>query len=135
MATVHQTVAVTDEGQHSISLDQRTCKWDKPIVLVGLPGLEYTATGVDDVQFDKSRDQGYVVGTVSNGDKYFLRYEGTATLKDGVPLNLEGGWHYTGGTGKLRGLSGGGTYTAKPTASGGMSFEIEGAYQIVPAAK
>ena len=88
MATAHQTVAIADEGQHSISLDQRACKWDKPIELAGLPGTEYTATGVDDVQFNKSRDQGYADGTVSNGDRYFLRYDGTSTLKDGLPLYL-----------------------------------------------
>ncbi len=130
---MHQTAVIADDGQHSISLDQRVCKWEKPITLAGLTGAEYTATGVDDVQFDKSRDHGYAVGMVSNGDKYFLRYEGTATLKDGVPLHLTGAWHYTGGTGKLRGLNGGGTYTAQPTADGGMVFVVEGTYELVPA--
>ncbi len=132
MASVHQTVAIADEGQHSITLDQRVCNWEKPINLDGMSATEYTATGVDDVQFDKSRDHGYAVGTVSNGDRYFLRYEGTATLKAGVPL-LAGAWNYTGGTGKLRGLTGGGTYTAKPTADGGMVFVIEGTYELSPA--
>src|ERR1035437_5032384 len=42
VATVHQTVAISDEGQHSISLDQRACKWDKPIDLAGLPDRKST---------------------------------------------------------------------------------------------
>ena len=130
---VHQTVQVGDAGQHSISLDQRVCTWSPAIMIGGVRGAEYTATGVDDVQFDRSRDQGYAVGTMENGDKYYLRYDGTATMNGPVPVHLEGAWHFTGGTGRLAGLKGSGTYKAKPTADGRMEFSIEGKYTILPA--
>jgi hypothetical protein len=34
---VHQTVAVDDGSQHSISLDKRPCTWEKPIEIGGVP--------------------------------------------------------------------------------------------------
>lgn len=130
LSGVHQTVVVGDDGQHSMSLDQRVCTWSPAIMIGGAKGSEYTATGVDDVQFDKSNDYGYAVGTMENGDKYFLRYDGTATMNGPVPVQLGGKWRFTGGTGKLAGLRGSGTYKAKPTADGRMEFAIEGEYAI-----
>lgn len=130
ISLVHQTVVIDDDGHHSISLDQRECKFEIPSELNGSQIVKYISSGVDDVQFDKSHDQGYAVGDTANGDRYFLRYEGTATLKDGVPLHLAGKWRFTGGTGKLRGLTGEGNYSARPTESGGMEFKLEGKYHV-----
>jgi hypothetical protein len=109
-----------------------TCRWKKPVELAGFRSTEYVSSGVDDIQFDKSKDAGYAVGKIANGDKYFIRYEGTAVLKKGVPFQLAGGWKFTGGTGKLRGLTGQGTYTAQPTSAGEMVFTIKGKYRILP---
>jgi len=130
IALVHQTVAIDDGGHHSISLDQRECSFENSTELSGSRIVKYISTGVDDVQFDKSTDHGYAVGETASGDKYFLRYQGTATLDDGIPLHLEGTWRFTGGTGKLRGLTGQGTYSARPTTNGGMVFKLEGNYQV-----
>jgi hypothetical protein len=130
IATVHQTAAISDAGEHSISLDQRECRFEKPLELAGVSFSSYVATGVDDVQFEMSGDRGYAVGQAGNGDKYFLRYEGRAMMKGGVPLHLAGRWRFTGGTGKLRGLHGEGTYSAEPTSSGGMIFTLKGRYKL-----
>jgi hypothetical protein len=127
---VHQTVVIDDEKQHSISLDKRPCTWEKPIEIAGTPSRSYMSYGVDDVQNNASHDQGYAVGALINGDKYFLRYDGTARMSDGVPVHLEGTWKFTGGTGSLQRLKGSGTYQAQPNAAGEMAFKIEGEYQI-----
>jgi len=129
-AAVHQTVFINDDRQHSISLDQRPCTSREPIEIGGLKSSEYVAYGVDDVQNGRSIDRGYVVGTMANGDRYFLAYNGTAVMNGSVPEHLEGTWTFTGGTGRLNQLKGGGTYTAHPTADGGMEFVIEGKYEL-----
>jgi hypothetical protein len=85
---VHQTVVIDDEKQHSISLDKRPCTWEKPIEIAGTPGHTYMSYGVDDVQNNASHDQGYAVGALTNGDKYFLRYEGTSRMSEGFPVHL-----------------------------------------------
>ena len=133
---VHQTVVIDDEKQHSISLDKRPCTWEKSIEIAGTLGNTYMSYGVDDVQNNASHDQGYAVGALSNGDKYFLRYDGTSRMSEGVPVYLKGTWEFTGGTGSLQRLTGNGTYQAQPNAAGGMVFKIEGEYRILePAAK
>jgi hypothetical protein len=107
---IHQSVTVEDGKQHSISLDKRPCRWDKAIEIGGSPSMVSTSYGVDDVQNNESRDEGYVVGVLSNGDNYFLCYVGTATMRDGAPVHLEGTWKFTGGTGALQRLRGKGAY-------------------------
>ncbi len=129
-AAVHQTVVINDDREHSVSLDQRACTSKYPIAIAGLTGTEYVAYGVDDVQNGRSIDRGYVVGTMKNGDRYFLQYEGTATMNGNVPEHLEGKWSFKGGSGRLKLLQGSGTYTARPTAAGGMEFVIEGKYEV-----
>ena len=126
---VHQTVVIDDEKQHSISLDKRPCTWEKPIEVASTPGNTYMSYGVDDVQNNASHDQGYAVGALNNGDKYFLRYDGTSRMSGGVPVHLEGTWEFTGGTGSLQRLTGSGTFQAQPNAAGGMVFKIECEYQ------
>lgn len=69
-STVHQTVLINDDRQHSVSLDQRPCTSKTPIEIAGLTGTDYIAYGVDDVQNQHSTDRGYVVGTMKNGDRY-----------------------------------------------------------------
>jgi len=129
-SAVHQTVLIDDDRQHSVSLDQRPCISREPIEIGGLTGTDYVAYGVDDVQDGRSIDRGYVVGTMKNGDRYFLTYEGTAIMNGSVPEQLEGTWAFTGGSGRLRQLRGGGSYTARPTADGEMEFVIEGKYEL-----
>ena len=129
IATLHQTVLINDDRQHSMSLDQRQCTSREPIQIGNLTGTEYVAYGVDDVQNGHSIDRGYVVGTMKNGDRYFLSYEGTATMNGNVPEHLEGEWTFTGGSGQLKELQGEGTYTARPT-DGGMEFVIQGRYEL-----
>ena len=50
------------------------------------------------------------------------------------PATTEGTWSYTGGTGKLKGIQGGGTYKGKADAAGNMIVEVEGMY-VIPTAK
>ncbi|HEX7424121.1 MAG TPA: hypothetical protein VF311_09600 [Terriglobales bacterium] len=129
-SSVHQTVLINDDRQHSVSLDQRPCTSKAPIEIGGLTGTEYISYGVDDVQNQHAVDRGYVVGTMKNGDRYFLRYEGTATMNGSIPDHLEGKWTFTGGSGRLKQLQGSGTYTARPTLDGGMEFIIQGNYEL-----
>jgi len=55
------------------------------------------------------------------GDIFWLSWQGT----------LAGGnWRYHGGTGKFRGLTGGGTYTPVASGDGVSATKFEGSYQM-----
>lgn len=128
-------IEVGDRAGHSVSLIKVECTWTKPMEVEGVQ----TKDGVDVITSDasgtKARGSGYHVTTMSNGDKIFVRFSGTDMLtKDGKPESSAGTWSYTGGTGKLKGITGKGTYKGKPDANGSMVSEIEGEYQL-PAKK
>ena len=59
---------------------------------------------------NEASDHGYYVGTMSNGDKFTVKFAGTGHSKDGKPVSGEGNWSFVDGTGKLKGLKGSGTY-------------------------
>lgn len=88
------------------------------------------STSSDDIHGNAVTNTGYHVSLVSNGDKFFCRYQGTATMKDGAPQSAEGIWTITGGTGKLKGIKGKGTYKGTASADGGMTYESVGEYEL-----
>jgi hypothetical protein len=56
----------------------------------GTKSKEDTGAGFDDITGSKSHGQGYVVNTWANGDKSYVRTQGSATLKDGTIERAEG---------------------------------------------
>ena len=128
-------VEVGDRAGHTVGLLKTTCTWTTPLQIEGVA----TKDGVDVMSTDgtgaKSHTTGYHVSTLANGDKIFVRFSGSDTMtKDGKPGTSAGTWSFTGGTGKLKGITGKGTYKGKPDANGNMVSEIEGEYTL-PAAK
>jgi hypothetical protein len=58
---------------------------------------------------------------MDSGDKVFACHQGEGTYAYGN----EGTWSFTGGSGKLKGIKGKGTYTCSPSG-----WDIEGEYQL-----
>ena len=51
-----------------------------------------------------------------------------------MPTAIEGTWTFTGGTGKMKGIKGHGTYKVTPAADGSASVTVEGEYTMPPVA-
>jgi hypothetical protein len=66
---------------------------------------------------------------MADGDKFRVRTQGSATTKEGVIESAEGTWSFIGGTGKLKGIKGKGTYKGKGGPEG-ITYEIEGEYEL-----
>jgi len=111
------TVEVGDRPNHAFLVGQIKCAWTKPWKVAGIAGKEGVGTfsGVD---------------TMENGDKAYYRYQGTAVLKDGAPQTEEGTWSLVRGTGKLKGMTGKGSYKGTAGADGTMTYEVEGEYEL-----
>ena len=130
------SIAVEDQAGHALAISKSACTWTKPMEIAGLKtkgGHDFTygdATGT------QVQSWGYHVSTMDNGDKMYVKFQGKDTMtKDGKPSTTEGTWSYTGGTGKLKGIKGGGTYKGKADAAGNMVVEVEGAYEMPKAMK
>jgi hypothetical protein len=126
-----QTMDVGDRAGHALVLEKVSCTWTNPYEIAGLKTKDYATTAVADVSGEKEQGHGYVVVTMDNGDKAFLRATGSGTVaKDGSGTE-EGTWSYTGGTGKLRGITGKGTYKSACSADG-CQDHVEGDYTLPP---
>jgi hypothetical protein len=122
-------VPVADGADHVLTLGVQKCTWSGGD-LGGEPLKEETDNVVSDARGTTSHDHGYGVGSTANGDKYFVRFEGTSTVKNHAPVDARCTWTFTGGTGKLARLSGKGTCKGTFAADGSASFDIEGEYRI-----
>ena len=125
------SVPVTDQAGHSLNVSKAACTWSKPMEIAGLKAKDGTDFNYGDAMGTEVHSWGYHVSNMSNGDKFYVKFQGKDTMtKDGKPLTSEGTWSYTGGTGKLKGIQGGGTYKGKADAAGNMVVEVEGAYAM-----
>jgi hypothetical protein len=129
---VQHMVDVGDRAGHSLVLVKQTCTWTTPMETAGLKSKDYTVTVVSDTSGKNTQDRGYVVINMDNGDKAFVRFTGKGVLgaKEGDPGTGGGTWSYAGGTGKLRGLTGKGTYK-----SANNEDQIEGEWAIAETKK
>ena len=122
-------IPVGDLPDHSLVVEQSKCTYTKPMEIGGDKSKEGVSTATGDISGNTSRARGFHVVTMESGDKAFFWYQGTATSKDGAPVEAKGNWGLTGGSGKLKGVKGKGTYTCKPEGDG-LTCDIEGEYQL-----
>ncbi|HXX17498.1 MAG TPA: hypothetical protein VEJ47_21550 [Candidatus Eremiobacteraceae bacterium] len=120
---------VGDKPGHTFLIAKQACTWTKAIEIAGASDKTYESTIFSEVTATKSHDHGFVVDTWSSGDKSYVRWQGTATLKDGKAESQEGTWSFVGGTGKLKGIQGKGAYKCTP-AGDGATCEVEGEYML-----
>ncbi len=128
------TLPVGDHAKHTMSLSGLKCTWSQGD-LGGDRLTDEADTYTSDISGNLSRDLIYGVGSVASGDKYFVRYVGTTTFKGETPVRGQCTWAFTGGTGKLKGLSGKGTCKGTFSADGTASWDLQGDYLIATTAK
>jgi hypothetical protein len=125
-----QMIEVGDKPNHFMGVSKSTCTWTTPMDTGGLKSKDGYSVAAIDATGDKSTSHGVHVSTMDNGDKIYVKFQGSGTSKDGVTQADSGKWSYTGGTGKLKGIKGGGTYKGKGNADGSVTYEIAGEYTL-----
>ena len=119
-----------DRDKHSMALEKVPCTRAKGMKIGGSQTREGTSLQFNDTTGMTTSSRGVHWGTVASGDKYFVRFQGTATAKEGAPVMISGTWSFTGGTGKLKGLTGKGAYKGKGNPDGSATFEARGDYKL-----
>src|SRR5258707_4310541 len=99
--TTH-VLPVGDHKGHILMMAQVKCTWTKPIEMEGVQTKDDLGAEMSDVHGANSKDIGYDVTTMSNGDKIFVYNSGTSTLKGEALDTVQGKWRFTGGTGKFK---------------------------------
>ncbi len=122
-------IQVGDQPNHSFAIAQAKCPYTKPSEIEGIQTKEFVGTTFSEITGSRAKTRGYVDGSMANGDKFYVRTQGSASAKEGVIQTAEGTWNFVGGTGKLKGIKGKGTYKGKGGPEG-ITYEIEGEYEL-----
>ena len=129
-----QSIEVGDKPGHSLMIQKAACKWDTALEIEGTKSTESVDVASSEVWGTTATQHGYNMGTMDNGDKFSVRYMGTMKVaKDGTAA-FDGKWTFLSGTGKLKGIKGGGTYKGTGLADGSGTVDVEGDYTIATAA-
>ena len=113
-------IPVGDLPDHSLGLLQVKCTYTKPMEIEGAKSVSTVITITNEVNGDSSRAHGCQVVTMDSGDKVFFSHEGAGTSE-----GQDGTWSISGGTGKLKGVKGKGTYRCSSSGC-----DIAGEYQL-----
>jgi hypothetical protein len=124
-----QALEVGDYPGHAMDIGQWHCTWTKPFEISGVHVKDDINTQSSDSRGNTAHVRGYSVGTMDDGDKFYVRFQGTLTLKEGVPQSGGGTWTFVSGTVKLKGLEGKGTWKEAMAEGVGIT-QIEGEYEL-----
>ena len=124
------TLPAGDRPDHAFSISKAKCTWPKATEIAGTQATASEITSFAEIRGNRGSLRGSNVMTMASGDKVFTSAQGSATVKEGTIQSAEGTWSYTGGTGKLKGIKGKGTYKSKSAPDGTRTIEVEGEYQL-----
>lgn len=127
-------IEVGDHPGHSYTIEKDSCTWGADTLIGGLKITSDTGVGTGEMTATKITSTGSRTATMENGDKFFASVHDSSPVKDGKPTDIEGAFTITGGTGKLKGIKGHGTYKVTPNADGSASVTVTGEYTIAAAA-
>ena len=124
------SIDVGDTGNSVMNLVKVPCTWSKTFDMAGVAVKDGYSVAASEVHAGKTKEHGIHVGAMANGDKYTVHFQGTGAVKQDHSGNAAGTWTFDGGTGKLKGLTGKGTYKTTANADGTSTAEIEGEYKL-----
>jgi len=123
------SIDVGDHPGHTYSIAKGGCTWTKPLEIEGLKITGDSAAEFMETDGSKVRGHSSRVDTMDNGDKCYIRTQGTNAMKNQKLESGEGTWSFAGGTGKLKGIKGKGTYKCSPDGDN-VDCDIEGEYTL-----
>lgn len=122
-------LAANDAPGHAFVVGKAQCTWTG-LSLAGEQYKDGVSISMGEVSGGTNTYSGYHVATTNTGDTSITKFQGSAKMKDGKTVSESGTWSLTGGTGKLKGIKGHGTYQGSPNADGTMSYKVEGEYTM-----
>jgi len=101
-----------------------------PMEIAGTQTKAATSTVLIGLNVGMTTIRGYHMTTMANSDSSQVSFRGRGRMKAGASLGEEGTWQFATGRGKLRGITGKGTYKRMPAGDGSSSCAVEGEYEI-----
>jgi hypothetical protein len=126
------SIEVGDKPGHLLTARKSACTWTEATEIAGLKVKSAQDVATGEADGAAMHDAGYHVATMDNGDTYAVRFTGNATGAKDKTAAITGKWTFVSGSGKLKGIKGGGTYKGTGAADGSADVEVEGDYTLAP---
>jgi hypothetical protein len=120
-------IEVPDRPGHALTLTKRKCTWTEPMALLGAKSKDAVSVDFIEKMEGTLHVQGFAINTMDSGEKLTWKTMGQVTGDKG-PATTKGRWSLMRGTGKFKGIKGGGSYEGKLEAGDVLTLEFEGVY-------
>jgi hypothetical protein len=121
------SIEVPDRPGHALMIARRKCTWTEPMLILGAKTKNGVAVDFAEKSEGMLHINGFETDTLDNGEKLTWKIMSQVLAEKG-PATATGRWSLMRGTGKFKGIKGGGTYEEKLDADDGLVFELEGIY-------
>jgi hypothetical protein len=121
------SIEVPDRPGHVLMISKRKCNWTEPLVVMGAKTKDGVAVSFTEKMEGTLHIHGFEVDTLDNGEKLTWQSMGQVLAEKG-PATSKGRWSLMRGTGKFKGIKGGGTYEGKLEADDVLVLDLEGVY-------
>jgi hypothetical protein len=130
---VNSSAEIGDAPGHMLVLQKATCTWTTPWDIAGAKAKTAIDASTTEVNGATATNRGFNTTTLDNGDKAAVSYQGTSQMKQDGSGTFHGTWKFTSGTGKAKGVKGGGTFKGTASADGTSMVEVVGEYSLAAA--
>ena len=122
---------IGNRSSHTYSLESLNCVWKSSLILEGIQAKEEKMHLFIEATRNWSQQRGRSVGVMTNGDRYGIRWLENRTMSYWKSSAAKGKWIFTGATGSISGIEGGGSYErAAENQEHKVVFQVEGHYRL-----
>jgi hypothetical protein len=121
------SIDVPDRPGHALTIAKRKCTWTEPMLFMGAKTKDGVAVSFVEKSEGMLHVNGFETDTLDNGEKLTWKSLGQVMAEKG-PVTANGRWSLMRGTGKFKGIIGGGSYEEKLGADDVLVLEMEGVF-------
>ncbi len=121
------SIDVPDRPGHALMISRRKCTWTEPMLILGAKTQDGVSVSFAEKSEGMLHSNGFETDTLDNGEKLTWKSMGQVLAEKG-PATATGRWSLMRGTGKFKGIKGGGSYEEKLDADDVLVLELEGVY-------
>ena len=126
-ASPADSITVPDRPGHALMIYKRQCTWTKPLVIAGAKTQSGIVVDFAEKMEGRLHIHGFETDSLDDGEKLTMKTMGQVIGEKG-PADYKGRWSLMKGTGKFKGIRGGGEYYGKLDANDELNLTLEGEY-------
>lgn len=122
------SIDVPDRAGHSVMLEKRSCNWTEPLVILGTKTKDGVWVSFMERMEGRLHPHSFETDTLEGGEKITMQTTGQVAADKG-PTTAKGRFNFMRGTGRFKGIKGGGTYEGNVDADDVLTLKLEGTYE------